>query len=120
MVGDKKDARFYLSHSFHLLGLHKRLALLLSLLINDCRAPTTNNILSKDSDIRQLLVILALISEPNNINVYFDSDGEGFDERYRVYLHEVQRISKLQRINKSDSAARNSLATTASVTRESI
>lgn len=113
MVGDKKDARFYLSHSFHLLGLHKRLALLLSLLINDCRA-------RKDSDIRQLLVILALISEPNNINVYFDSDGEGFDERYRVYLHEVQRISKLQRINKSDSAARNSLATTASVTRESI
>jgi hypothetical protein len=29
---------------------------------------------------------LALISEPNNINVYFDSDGNGFDERYGVYF----------------------------------
>jgi hypothetical protein len=118
LIGDKKDARFYLSHSFHLLGL----ALLLSLLINDCRASsqssasTTNCNLSEDSDVRQLLTMLALISEPNNINVYFDSDG--FDERYGIYLHEVQRISKLKRVDKSGSAARNSIATTTSVTTE--
>jgi len=128
LVDDKKDARLYLSHSFHLLGLHKRLALLLSLLINDCRASsqelqssasTTNCDLSEDSDIRQLLTELALISEPNNINVYFDSEGNGFDERYGVYLHEVQRISKLKRVDKSGSAARNSIATTTSVTTKS-
>ena len=132
LVGDIADARLYLNHSFHLLGLHKRLALLLSLIINDHRASsqtlqssqssasTTNSDLSADSDIRQLLVMLALISEPNNINVYFDSDGDGFDERYRVYLHEVQRISKLQRIHKSGSAARNNIVTTTSITTESI
>ena len=124
--------RLYLNHSFHLLGLHKRLALLLSLIINDHRASsqtlqslqssasTTNSDLSEDSDIRQLLVMLALVSEPNNINVYFDSDGDGFDERYRVYLHEVQRISKLQRVHKSGSAARNNIVTTTSITTESI
>jgi hypothetical protein len=141
LVGDIADARLYLNHSFHLLGLHKRLALLLSLIINDHRASsqtsqtsqslqssqssqssasTTNSDLSEDSDIRQLLVMLALISEPNNINVYFDSDGDGFDERYRVYLHEVQRISKLQRVYKSGSAARNNIVTTTSITTESI
>ena len=133
LVGDIADARLYLNHSFHLLGLHKRLALLLSLIINDHRASsqtlqslqssasTTNSDLSEDSDIRQLLVMLALISEPNNINVYFDSDGDGFDERYRVYLHEVQRISKLQRVHKSGSAARNNIVTTTtSITTESI
>lgn len=125
-VGDKKDARLYLSHSFHLLGLHKRLALLLSLVINDDRATsqssasTTNNGLSEDSDVRQLLTMLALISEPNNINVYFDNDNDGFDERYGVYLYEVQRISKLQHVDKSGSAARNSVATTTSATTESI
>jgi hypothetical protein len=123
-VGDKKDARLYLSHSFHLLGLHKRLALLLSLIINDARsqssASTTNYGLSEDSDVRQLLTMLALISEPNNINVYFDSDNDGFDERYGVYLYEVQRISKLQRVDKSGSAARGSVATTTSATTESI
>ena len=131
LVGDIADARLYLNHSFHLLGLHKRLALLLSLIINDHRASsqtlqslqssasTTNSDLSEDSDIRQLLVMLA--SEPNNINVYFDSDGDGFDERYRVYLHEVQRISKLQRVHKSGSAARNNIVTTTtSITTESI
>jgi hypothetical protein len=64
--------------------------------------------------------MLALISEPNNINVYFDSDNDGFDERYRVYLYEVQRISKLQHVKKSGSAARNSVATTTSATTESI
>lgn len=125
-VGDKKDARLYLSHSLHLLGLHKRLALLLSLVINDDRATsqssasTTNNGLSEDSDVRELLTMLALISEPNNINIYFDSDNDGFDERYRVYLYEVQRISKLQHVDKSGSAARNSVATTTSATTESI
>lgn len=125
-VGDKKDARLYLSHSLHLLGLHKRLALLLSLVINDDRATsqssasTTNNGLSEDSDVRQLLTMLALISEPNNINIYFDSDNDGFDERYRVYLYEVQRISKLQHVDKSGSAARDSVATTTSATTKSI
>jgi hypothetical protein len=64
--------------------------------------------------------MLALISEPNNINVYFDSDNDGFDERYGVYLYEVQRISKLQRVDKSGSAARGSVATTTSATTESI
>jgi hypothetical protein len=64
--------------------------------------------------------MLALISEPNNINIYFDSDNDGFDERYRVYLYEVQRISKLQHADKSGSAARNSVATTTSATTESI
>ena len=34
-VGDKKDARLYLSHSLHLLGLHKRLTSILIVIMMD-------------------------------------------------------------------------------------
>lgn len=45
--GDSPDAKLYLTNSFYFLGLHRELALLLSLIISE---PT----LKEDNDVRQL------------------------------------------------------------------
>jgi len=82
---DVLDAKLYLVHSFYLLGLRRRLVLLLSIIINE---PDY----LKDRDIRTLLTYLALLSEPNNIDVHFDLDNNGFSPRYSLYLQELQKI----------------------------
>jgi hypothetical protein len=84
--GDHTDAKLYLTHSHYLLGLRRRLVLLLSTIINDPK-----NI--KDSDVRRMLTSLALISEPNNIDVHFDLDSNGFSPRYSTFLQEIQDLS---------------------------
>jgi hypothetical protein len=84
--GDYLDSKLYLIHSFYLIGLRRRLVLLLSIIINE---PTY----IKDSDIRKLLTYLALMSEPNNVDVHFDKDNNGFSSRYSIYLQEIQKIS---------------------------
>ncbi len=84
--GDVLDAKLYLTHSFYLLGLRRRFVLLLSIIINE-----TNYF--KDSDIRTLLTYLAILSEPNNIDVHFDIDNNGFSPRYSLYLQELQKIA---------------------------
>jgi hypothetical protein len=81
--GDSINAKLYLRHSYHLLGLHRRLTLLLSVIVNDIS-------LREDRDIRQLLTLLAIISEPNNIDVYFDPNNSGFSDKYITYLKELQ------------------------------
>ena len=83
LVGDVFDAKLYLPRSFHLLGLRRRMALLLSVIINELE-------LRLDKDIRKLLTLIAMISEPGNIDVYFDVKNEGFNSRYATYLKEIK------------------------------
>ncbi len=91
--GDYLDAKLYLTHSFYLLGLRRRFVLLLSILINE---PVSIN----DTDVRKLFTYLALISEPNNVDVHFDMDNNGFSNRYSIYLQELQKVT-LPDINNS-------------------
>ncbi|MGN6559746.1 MAG: hypothetical protein ACTHJ2_04400 [Candidatus Nitrosocosmicus sp.] len=35
---------------------------------------------------------MALMSEPNNVDVHFDMDNNGFSPRYSIYLKELQKI----------------------------
>ncbi len=80
---DSPNAKLYLRHSYYLLGLHRRLTLLLSVIVNDIS-------LIEDKDIRQLLKLLAVMTEPNNIDVYFDTNNGGFSRKYVTYLKELQ------------------------------
>ena len=41
----------------------------------------------QDKDVRQLLTLLARLSEPDNIDIYFDGDKNGFD-RDILHIHE--------------------------------
>ena len=65
LEGDVFDAKLYLTRSFHLLGLRRRMALLLSVIVNE-------SLLRLDKGVRKLLTLIAMISEPGNIDVYFD------------------------------------------------
>ncbi len=84
--GDSLNAKLYLRHSYYLLGLHRRLTLLLSVIVNE---PS----LKEDKDIRQLLTQLAVITEPNNIDVYFNPRDSGFNRKYCTYLEELQKLT---------------------------
>jgi hypothetical protein len=86
LVGDYTDAKLYLTHSFHILGLRRRLVLLLSIIVNEPEH-------IKDTDVRKLLTYLALMSEPNNVDVHFDMNNNGFSSRYSIYLQELQKVS---------------------------
>jgi hypothetical protein len=68
------------------LGLHRRLTLLLSVIVNE-------KSLKEDKDIRQLLTMLAVITEPINIDVYFDPNNGGFTRKYSKYLEELQKLT---------------------------
>jgi hypothetical protein len=41
---------------------------------------------------RKLLTLIAMISEPGNIDFYFDVKNEGFNSRYVTYLKEMQMV----------------------------
>ena len=86
LVGDYIDAKLYLTHSFYILGLRRRLVLLLSIIVNE-----PGHI--DDRDVRKLLTYLALMSEPNNVDVHFDMNNNGFSSRYSIYLQELQKVS---------------------------
>ena len=49
--------------------------------------------MNNDNDIREMLTLLALLSEPNNIDVYFDLNKEGFHTRYNTYLKEIGKLN---------------------------
>jgi hypothetical protein len=59
------------------------MALLLSVIVNELE-------LKLDKDIRKLLTLIAMISEPGNIDVYFDVNYEGFNSRYATYSKEIK------------------------------
>ena len=88
LVGDTFDAKLFLIHSLYLTGLRRQLVILLSSIIND------STLVKHDSDVREILTLLALLSEPNNIDVYFDVNKEGFNIRYNTYLKEIGKLSK--------------------------
>ena len=71
LVGDTFDAKLFITHSLYLTGLRRQLVILLSSVINDL------GLVNNDNDIREMLTLLALLSEPNNIDVYFDINNEG-------------------------------------------
>ena len=39
------------------------------------------------------------MSEPNNVDVHFDLDNNGFSPRYSIYLNELQKIILPKREN---------------------
>ena len=88
LVGDTFDAKLFLTHSLYLTGLRRQLVVLLSSIIND------SALVKNDNDVREMLTLLALLSEPNNIDVYFDINREGFHTRYNTYLKEIGKLSK--------------------------
>ena len=88
LVGDIFNAKLFLIHSLFLTGLRRQLVILLSSVINDL------NLINTDNDIRELLTRLALLSEPNNIDIYFDINNDGFNIRYNTYLKEVNKLSR--------------------------
>ena len=99
LEGDFFDAKLYLSHSLHLLGIRSRLSVILSVIINEDQHPPhlhppPPNSLIQDTDARKLLTLIAMITEPNNIDVYFDANI-GFSSRYSTYLKEIQKLTPI-------------------------
>ena len=88
LVGDTFDAKLFLTHTLYLTGLRRQLVILLSSVITDLV------LVNNDSDVREMLTLLALLSEPNNIDIYFDLNKEGFNKRYNTYLKEIGKLSK--------------------------
>ena len=87
--GDSFDAKIYLTHSYHILGLRRRLVLLLSLILHEYKN------IKYDLEFRKLLTQFAVISEPNNIDIHFDIDEKGFTKRYSNYLDELQKLTQI-------------------------
>jgi hypothetical protein len=84
LEGDFVDAKLYLSHSFHILGLHQSFNLLLSVIINEH--------LTHDNDARELLTLLAKASEPRNAKTYLKTYGNEYERRYQIYIHELEKL----------------------------
>jgi hypothetical protein len=84
---DYLNARLYLAHSFHVLGLHKPLNLLLSVVVNE-----EEQQLLKDKDVREFLALLAKAAEPRNASTYINTYGNEFSRRYRVYIEELNKF----------------------------
>ena len=80
------DTKLYLTHCSYLLGLHKRLVIVLAVIVNE---PS----LYQDKDVRRLITLLARLSEPDNIDIYFDGDNNGFNRRYATYLRELKHLA---------------------------
>jgi hypothetical protein len=100
LVSDSFNAKLFLTHSLYLTGLRRQLVILLSSIIND---PT---LVDMDNDVRELLTRLALLSEPNNIDIYFDVNDNGFNIRYNTYLKEINNLSRYNNTNSSTALAR--------------
>ena len=91
---DYLNARLNLAHSFHILGLHKLLNLLLSVIVNEDEQQ-----LLKDKDIREFLALLARAAEPRNASTYISTYGNEFSRRYRVYIEELNKLQSLKKAN---------------------
>ena len=93
LVSDTFNAKLFLTHSLYLTGLRRQLVILLSSIIND------SNLVDNDTDVRELLTLLALLSEPNNIDIYFDINNDGFNNRYNTYIKEINKLSRYNNNN---------------------
>ena len=86
LEGDYLDAKLYLAHSFHILGLNQSFNLLLSVIINER--------LIYDSDVRELLTLLAKASEPRNAKTYLKTYGNAYERRYQIYEYELEKLMR--------------------------
>jgi hypothetical protein len=48
--------------------------------------------LLKDNDVREFLALLAKAAEPRNASTYFNTYGDEFSRRYRVYIEELDKL----------------------------
>ncbi len=71
---------------YHILGLRRFLVLLLSIVVNEFEN------IKYDADVRKLFILLALMSEPNNVDIHFSKDENGFSKRYSGYLQELREL----------------------------
>jgi hypothetical protein len=104
MEGDILNAKLYLRHVFYLLGLHPRLYLLLCVIINEP--------LVEDKDIIEFLTLLAVATEPNNIDIHFNPNQGGFSKRYDMYLKQLQKLTPIYKQKISNTTTTTSTATT--------
>lgn len=84
LEGDQLDAKLFLAHSFHILGLHNSFNLLLSVIINER--------LAYDRDVRNLLTLLGRMNEPRNAKMYLETYGSEYERRYDIYLCELEKL----------------------------
>ncbi len=84
LEGDHLDAKLYLAHGFQILGLSQRFNLLLSAIVY---TPLTD-----DGEVRELLTLLAVISQPADAKVYLELYGEEFRKRYEIFQNELIKI----------------------------
>ena len=84
---DYLNARLYLAHAFHILGLHKPLNLLLSVIVNE-----EEKQLVKDEDVKEFLALLAKAVEPRNAGMYINTYGNEFSRRYGIYREELNKL----------------------------
>jgi hypothetical protein len=101
MEGDILNAKLYLRHAFYLPGLRPRLYLLLCVIINES--------LVQDKDIREFLTLLAVITEPNNIDIHFNPNHGGFSKRYDMYLKQLQTLTPIHKQKISKTTITNSM-----------
>ena len=59
-----------------------------------------------NNDVRELLTRLALLSEPNNIDIYFEVNNNGFNVRYNTYLKEINNLSRYSNTNSNTALTR--------------
>jgi hypothetical protein len=84
LAGDHLDAKLFLEHAFHIIGLSNQFNLLLSAIVY---TPLTN-----DPDIRQLLTLLALEVQPARLDAYLELYGREFQTRYQIYKEEIIKL----------------------------
>jgi hypothetical protein len=84
LEGDHLDAKLYLAHGFQILGLSQRFNLLLSAIVY---TPLTD-----DEEVRELLTLLAVISQPADAKVYLELYGEDFRRRYEIFQNELIKV----------------------------
>jgi hypothetical protein len=84
---DYLNARLYLAQAFHILGLHKPLNLLLSVIVNE-----EEQQLLKDKDVKEFLALLAKAVEPRNASMYINTYGNEFSRRYSIYREELNKL----------------------------
>jgi hypothetical protein len=84
LEGDHLDAKLYLAHGFQILGLSPQFNLLLSTIVH---TPLT-----KDEEVRELLTLLAAISQPVDAKAYLELYGEDFEKRYEIFQNELIKI----------------------------
>jgi hypothetical protein len=94
---DYMNARLYLAHSFHILGLNKPLNLLLSVVVNE-----EEQQLLKDKDVREFLALLAKAVEPRNASMYVNTYGNEFSRRYRIYMGELNKPQSQKKTKTDD------------------